>query len=146
MFYDVSGLIEVERHITKVVLREKLIDRLQALSAKVKLSDEDGAVEFVPQGKQRGKHPLKNISAGRVTLMTDGPEHLYTTTIHYQLSLFQTRLTLVLASVLILGYSLMRGYSLYAPVTLVVMSWVFGYIMTSFAIRTQFRAFIAQIT
>jgi hypothetical protein len=78
--------------------------------------------------------------------MTDGPEHLYTTTIHYQLSLFQTRLTLFLASVLILGYSLMRGYSLYAPVTLVVMSWVFGYIMTSFAIRTQFRAFIAQIT
>jgi hypothetical protein len=146
MFYDISDTIEVDRQISKVVLREKLIERLRSLSATVALSDDDGAVEFAPQGRLRGQHPLKNITSGRVSLLADGPDHLYTTAIRYQLSLFQTRLTLVLATVLILGYSLLRGYSLYAPLALVVLSWIFGYLVTSYAIRSQFRALIEHET
>jgi hypothetical protein len=145
MFYDISGTIKINQKITSVVLREQLAAQLQSLSAQVALSDQDGALEFMPQGKRRGSHPLKNITAGRISLAAENPDRLYTTAVRYQLSLFQVRLGLVLATLFIFGYSLLRGYPWLIPVAMVTLSWVFGYGVAIFAVRSQFQSFIRQV-
>lgn len=140
--YDISGRISVENKITKAVLREKLIETLHGLGAEVYLSDEDGAVEFRPALRNRGKHPLKNISFGRINLTMQDPATLYISQVTFQLSLSQIRFGLVMISLGIWGYSLLRGYHPLIPLAFIILVWLFGYLVTLLAIQARFRSFI----
>lgn len=140
--YDISGRVSVENKITKAVLRERLLEKLQSLGAEVRLSDEDGAVEFKPALRNRGKHPLKNISFGRINLTMQDPTTLYISQVTFQLSLGQIRFGLVMISLGIWGYSLLRGYHPFIPLVFIILAWLFGYLVTLMAIQARFRSFI----
>ena len=139
--YDISDHIAVENKVTKPVLRERLVEMLQALDAQADLAEADGAVEFRPAPKNRGKHPLKNISIGRIEFISDDAR-TYIRQISFQLSLAQVRISLVAISLAMWGYSLWRGYSPIYPLILTILFWVFGYVATWLNIRARFRHFL----
>lgn len=139
--YDISGQIDVEKNITKPVLRERLVEMLQSLNAETALSEADGSVEFRPAPKNRGKHPLKNISTGRIEFFSDDAR-TYIQQISFQLSLLQMRISLVTISIAIWVYSLFRGYPVAIPLAFTILTWVFGYVVTLISIRSRFRTFL----
>lgn len=143
--YDISGQLPIDKKITKAVFREKLIEALQNLGATVNIADDDGAVEFVPAPKNRGKHPLKNISIGRISLLTNGHERLYVDQIRYQISLIQMRVSLVTICLFIWAYSLFRGYGIIIPLAFTILSWVFGYLFAMRTIRSRFKELIQML-
>jgi len=144
--YDISGRVLVKNNITKAVLRERLIETLQSLGAEVRLSDEDGAVEFKPAPRHRGKHPLKNISFGRITLAMKDTTSLYIAEVNFQLSLTQMRLSLAVITLGLWGYSLLRGYDLVIPLAFTILAWFFAYLLTLLTIQARFRLFIETTT
>jgi len=139
--YDISGHINLEHNLTKPVLRERLVEMLQSLNAEATLADADGTVEFRPAPKNRGKHPLKNISTGRLDFVADDAR-TYIQEISFQLSLIQMRISLVTISLGIWAYSLFRGYPVIIPLAFTILTWVFGYVVTLMSIRAKFRTFL----
>ena len=140
--YDISGHVPVNNKITKAVLRERLLEMLQSLNAEVYLSAEDGAVEFKPAPRNRGKHPLKNITSGRLQLTASEAHQAYIGQIVFRLSLVQMRISLVTISLVIWGYGLLRGYHLLIPLAFTLLTWLFGYAITWLGIRSRFRSFL----
>ena len=143
--YDISGRIPIEHQITKVVFRERLVQTLKSLSADVDLSNEDGAVEFKPALRNRGKHPLKNITMGRISLFTNETDRLYVNHVRYQLSLVQMRISLVIICLGMWLYSLLRGYGIMLPLALTILTWIFGYAIAMVTIRSRFREMIDSL-
>ena len=140
--YDISGHVSIENNITKPVLRERLVEMLQLLNAEAMASEADGSVEFRPAPRNRGKHPLKNISTGRIEFVADDAR-TYIRQISFQLSLIQMRISLVTISIAIWVYSLfIRGYPIIIPLAFTILTWIFGYVITLMSIRTRFRTFL----
>ena len=142
--YDISGKINLQKKVTKVVLRERLLDGLQRLNAEAYISDENGAVEFKPAPKNRGKHPLKNISIGQISLAMDEAQ-TYVTQLNYRLSLVQMRISLVTISLAIWAYSLFRGYNFWVPLAITLLAWIFGYAISMLTIRSRFQNFLQTV-
>jgi hypothetical protein len=142
--YDISGKISLQNKITKAVLRERLIEGLQRLSAEAYISDENGAVEFKPAPKNRGKHPLKNITIGQISLAMDEAQ-TYVTQLNYRLSLLQMRISLLTISLAIWAYSLIRGYNFWTPLAIIILAWIFGYAFSILTIRSRFQNFLQTV-
>lgn len=143
--YDISGQIAIDHKITKTVFRERLIEALQTLDADVDLADEDGAVEFRPALKNRGKHPLKNITLGRISLLTNDTNRLYVDEVRYQLSLIQMRISLVTISLVLWAYGLLRGYDAWLLLVFTALTWIFGYAISMITIKSRFQGLVETI-
>ncbi|MEM7031311.1 MAG: hypothetical protein AAF629_17245 [Chloroflexota bacterium] len=143
--YDITGTLPVEKQMTKAVFRERLINTLETLNATVNLSDEDGAVEFTPAAKNRGKHPLKNITVGRISLFVGGDKQTYVQQIRYQISLLQMRISLVTICLFVWAWSLIRFYNFWAPLAFTILAWLFGYLFSMMMIRSRFKELLSII-